>query len=270
MNQMNMPFHVRVQLTLRNGIRYIPLLQNLVSRELKKKYRQSLLGYAWCVLNPLLVMIIMNVVFSHMFRNDIQNYPVYLFAGRMMFSFVTDAAGNVMRSIVSNGALMRKTRIPYYIFPLATFGSSVVNFLFHLIAFAIVLIFTGTAISYHIVAFPLVCLEMFVFSLGFGFILAVAYIYIRDTNYIYAVFTTAWTYLTPLFYPIEALPEWVRTAVSHLNPAFYYVDMSRSIFLYNQWPSGSMLLRGGLVGIVFLVIGLIAYDRAKKQMILYV
>ena len=247
MNQMNMPFHVRVQLTLRNGIRYIPLLQNLVSRELKKKYRQSLLGYAWCVLNPLLVMIIMNVVFSHMFRNDIQNYPVYLFAGRMMFSFVTDAAGNVMRSIVSNGALMRKTRIPYYIFPLATFGSSVVNFLFHLIAFAIVLIFTGTAISY-----------------------AVAYIYIRDTNYIYAVFTTAWTYLTPLFYPIEALPEWVRTAVSHLNPAFYYVDMSRSIFLYNQWPSGSMLLRGGLVGIVFLVIGLIAYDRAKKQMILYV
>ena len=62
----------------------------------------------------------------------------------------------------------------------------------------------------------------------------------------------------------------MRTAVSHLNPAFYYVDMSRSIFLYNQWPSGSMLLRGGLVGIVFLVIGLIAYDRAKKQMILYV
>ena len=75
MNQMNMPFHVRVQLTLRNGIRYIPLLQNLVSRELKKKYRQSLLGYAWCVLNPLLVMVIMNVVFSHMFRKDI---PMYL------------------------------------------------------------------------------------------------------------------------------------------------------------------------------------------------
>lgn len=267
---MNIPFRVRLQLTISNGIRYIPLLQNLVSRELKKKYRQSFLGYAWCVLNPLMVMIIMTMVFSHMFRNNIQNYPVYLFAGRMMFSFITDAAGNVMRSIVSNGSLMRKTRIPYYIFPLATFGSSVVNFAFHLIAFAIVLIFTGTEISYHIVAFPLVCLEMFAFSLGFGFVLAVAYIYIRDTNYVYAVFTTAWTYLTPLFYPVEALPEWMHRAVSSLNPAFYFVDMSRAIFLYNQWPSVTMLLRGGVIAVVFLLVGLIAYDKAKKQMILYV
>ncbi len=267
---MKVPFYIRMQLAVRNGIRYLPLLENLVSRELKKKYRQSFLGYAWCVLNPLMVMVIMTVVFSHMFRNDIANYPVYLFAGRMMFSFITDAAGNVMRSIVSNGSLMRKTRIPYYIFPLATFGSSIVNFAFHLIAFAIVLLFTGTAISFHIIAFPLVCLEMFAFSLGFGLILAVAYIYIRDTNYVYAVFTTAWTYLTPLFYPVEALPAWVRTGVSQLNPAFYFVDMSRSIFLLNQWPAPAMLLRGGIVAVLFLVIGLVAYDKAKKQMILYV
>ena len=127
-----------VRLTVKNGIRYIPLLQNLIARELKKKYRRSVLGYVWCVLNPLLVMLIMTVVFSRMFRFDIPNFPVYLFAGRMMFSFVTDCSGGVMKSIVMNGPLMRKTRIPYYVFPLASTGSAVVNFGFHLIAFAIV------------------------------------------------------------------------------------------------------------------------------------
>ena len=198
----------KCELTVRNGIRYFPLLKNLVSRELKKKYRQSFLGYLWCILNPLMVMVIMTAVFSQMFRSSIENFPVYLFAGRMMYSFVTDSAGSVMRSIVTNGQLMRKTRVPYYIFPLSSMGSSIVNFLFQLAAFGIVLIFTGTVPSIHIAAFPLICLEMFMFSFGFGLILAVLNIYVRDTDYLYAVLMTAWLYLTPLFYPIEALPGW--------------------------------------------------------------
>ena len=129
-----------VKLTVRNGVKYIPLLENLIMRDLKKKYRKNILGYIWCVLNPLLVMIIMTIVFSRMFRSNIDNYPVYLFTGRMVFTFVVGGAGNIMRSIVSNGSLMRKTRVPYYVFPLSSFFSSFVDFLFTLIAFAIVLI----------------------------------------------------------------------------------------------------------------------------------
>ena len=260
----------KCELTVRNGIRYFPLLKNLVSRELKKKYRQSFLGYLWCILNPLMVMVIMTAVFSQMFRSSIENFPVYLFAGRMMYSFVTDSAGSVMRSIVTNGQLMRKTRVPYYIFPLSSMGSSIVNFLFQLIAFVIVLIFTGTVPSVHIAAFPLICLEMFMFSFGFGLILAVLNIYVRDTDYLYAVLTTAWMYLTPLFYPIEALPELVRNLIIHLNPAYYFVDMSRAVFLYHQWPSGIMLIRGAAAGILFLTAALAIYSRVKKNMILYV
>ena len=259
-----------VRLTVKNGIRYIPLLQNLIARELKKKYRRSVLGYVWCVLNQLLVMLIMTVVFSRMFRYDIPNFPVYLFAGRMMFSFVTDCSGGVMKSIVMNGPLMRKTRIPYYVFPLASTGSAVVNFGFHLIAFAIVLIFTGTPVSWHVIAFPAVCLEMFLFSFGFGLLLAVCNVYVRDTDYIYAVFTTAWLYLTPLFYPLALLPDTLRAVVTNLNPAYFFVEMSRDVFLAHQWPSGGMLLRGAAVSAVFLAIGLFAYSKAKKNLILYI
>ena len=267
---MTLSFREKCRLTYRNGIRYLPLLKNLISRELKKKYRQSVLGYVWCVLNPLMVMIIMTIVFSRVFRNSIENFPVYLFAGRMMYSFITDSAGTMLRSIVGNGQLMRKTRIPYYVFPLASMGSSVVNFLFQLVAFAIVLVFTGTYPSIHTAAFPLVCLEMFLFSFGFGLLLAVSEIYVRDTNYLFAVFTTAWMYLTPLFYPLSVLPELMQKLITMFNPAYYFVDMARAIFLNHTWPSAEMLLRGGAAGILFVLAGLMLYSRVKKQMILYV
>lgn len=267
---MELTFKQKVQLTVTNGLKYMPLLKNLISRDLKKKYRQSMLGYAWCVLNPLMVMIIMTIVFSRMFHNKIQNYPVYLFAGRMMYTFVTGCAGHMLTSITENGKLMRKTRVPYYIFPLASMGSSVVNFLFQLIAFALVLIFTGTFPSYHVVLFPVVCLEMFLFTFGLGSLLGVCQVYVRDTKYIYTVFTTAWFYLSVLFYPMTSLTLTMQRLIRNFNPAYYFVEMSRDIFLYHQWPRPMMLLRGGVVGVVFAVLGLWAYSRAKKNMILYV
>lgn len=260
----------KIRLTCRNGIRYVPLLKNLISRELKKKYRQNFLGYVWCVLNPLLILIILTVVFSRMFKNQIENFPVYLCAGRIMFCFVTECPGAMLNSIVGNGRLMRKTRVPYYIFPLASMGSAIVNFGFQIIALIIVLVATGCYPTIHVLAFPLVCLEMFLFSFGFGMILAIANIYVRDTHYIYNVFTTAWLYLSALFYPIERLPELMQTLIKLFNPAYYFMSMSRSIFLSHFWPGGLMLLRGGLVGVVFTAVGLYMYSRARKTMILYV
>ena len=260
----------KIRLTYRNGIRYLPLLKNLIARELKKKYRQNLLGYVWCVLSPLLILIIMTIVFSRLFNRSIENYPVYLFSGRIMFTFITDCGGVMLASIVGNAQLMRKTRIPYYVFPLSAMGSSVVNFLFQFAALLIVLVFTGTIPDYHVISFPLVCLETCMFSFGMGMILAVAYIFIRDVRYLYSVFTTAWLYLTAIFYPISVLPDWLSRIVRWCNPAYYYVDMSRSIFWLHEWPSGAMLLRGGLVGLVFAVIGLVMYSKVKKNLILYV
>lgn len=259
----------KIGLTYRNGLRYLPLLKNLISRELKKKYRQSVLGYVWCVLNPLLILIIMTVVFSRIF-NRVENYPVYLCAGRLMFTFITDCTSSMQVSIERNSRLMRKTRIPYYIFPLSAMGSAVVNFLFQCVALLIVLVFTGLYPDHHVIAFPLVCLEMFLFSFGLGMILAVAYIYVQDTKYLYSVFTTAWMYLSALFYTLDRLPPVLTMLITRFNPAYYFIDMARSVFLYHQWPGGDMLLRGGLVGIVCTVVGLLMYSRAKKNMILYV
>ena len=259
-----------VRLTYQNGKKYLPLLKNLISRELKKKYRTSVLGYAWCVLNPLLMMVIMTVVFSRMFSNSIQNFPVYMFCGRMIYSFVTGGADSIMRSLQTNGSLMRKTRVPYYIFPLASFSSTFVNLLFTLIAFALVLLFTWTPLSYHIIAFPVVVAQMSLFTLGFGLILAIANVYIRDTHYMYAVFNVAWMYLTPLFYPLEALSETMQFLIRTFNPLYGYIAQTRSIFLDYTWPDGNLMLIGFAWGVVFMLLGLFAYQKGKNSIILYV
>ena len=259
-----------VRLTVRNGLRYVPLLENLIQRELKKKYRKNILGYVWCILNPLLVMLIMTVVFSRMFRNDIDNYPVYLFTGRMVFGFVIGGAGNVMRSIVSNGSLMRKTRIPYYVFPLSSFFSSAVDFLFNLVAFFIVLLFTQTPVSIHIAAFPVVILEMGLFTLGLGMILAVINIYVRDIDYVWAVATVALTYLTPMFYPIEALSETVGNLIMRFNPLYGYIQQTRMIFLDHAFAPWGLVLRGFLLGFLLLAVGCVMYNKTKNTIILHV
>ena len=258
------------RLTIKNGIKYIPLLKNLILRDLKKKYRNNILGYVWCVLNPLLVMIIMTVVFSRMFRNSISNYPVYLFTGRMVFSFIIGGAGTIMRSIVTNGSLMRKTRVPYYVFPLSSFFSSFVDFLFTLIAFAIVLLFTQTPVSIHVLLFPVIILEMGLFTLGLGLILAIINLYVRDIDYVWAVTTVALTYLTPMFYPIEALSETVRDLIARFNPLYDYIAQTRMVFLDHAFVPAGMILHGFLLGLVLLVIGCFMYSKTKNTMILHV
>lgn len=260
----------KIKLTFSNGIKYLPLLRNLISRELKKKYRTSILGYAWCVLNPLLMMLIMTVVFSSMFRNSIQNFPVYMFCGRMIYSFVTGGADDIMRSLQNNGPLMRKTRIPYYIFPLASFSSAFVDLLFTLIAFALVLLFTGTPVSIHIIAFPVVVMQMALFTLGLGLVLAIANVFIHDTHYLYAVFTVGWMYLTPLFYPLEALSETMQYIIRTFNPLYGFIAQTRTIFLANAWPEADLIAVGFAWGTVFLCLGLAAYVKAKNNIILYV
>lgn len=260
----------QLRLAFNNGMKYLPLLKNLISRELKKQYRTSVLGYAWCVLNPLLMMVIMTVVFSRMFSNSISNFPVYLFCGRMVYSFVTGGAGTIMRSLQSNGSLMRKTRVPYYIFPLASFSSAFVDLMFTLVAFALVLLFTSTPISIHMIAFPVVVAEMSLFTLGFGLLLAIANVFIKDTHYLYAVFNVGWMYLTPLFYPLESLSETMQYVIRTFNPLYGYIEQTRMIFLSNTWPDGGLILGGFAWGAAFLLLGLAAYVKAKDNVILYV
>ena len=142
---------------------YKDLWAQLVVRDIKLKYRRSVLGYVWSILNPLLIMIVLTLVFSAMFSRNITNYPIYLITGRTIYTFFTDSTNAGMRSIMGNTALIKKCYVPKYIFTLAKVTSSMVDFVFSLGALVIVMIFTRTPVTWAVLFFPVLLLQLFLF-----------------------------------------------------------------------------------------------------------
>ena len=123
-------------------VKYTPLIKELVARDLKVKYRRSLLGYLWSLLNPLLMMAVMNLVFSHVLRSDVGNFPLYLICGQTLFGFFSESSSMAMTSVIWNASLIKKIYIPKYIFPISRIFSSFVTMSFSLVAILIVMIVT--------------------------------------------------------------------------------------------------------------------------------
>ena len=249
---------------------YKGLIGELVTRDIKLKYRRSFLGYVWSVLNPLLIMIVMTVVFSAMFKRNIENYPVYLLIGRMTYDFLTNSTNLAMRSVTGNAALMKKTYIPKYIFTISKVTSSLVDFVFSLGALLIVMVVTRAPFHVTMLLLPVVFLQIYIFCCGLGFLLAELHVYFRDIQYIYKAITTAWMYLTPIFYPIESLPGSLQAVIKIGNPMYYYVAQFRDVVLHGQIPGVRIFWGGWLFAVVMFAIGLGVFQKYKDNFILYI
>lgn len=253
---------------LNNFFRYKGLLTELVSRDLKVKYRRSFLGYIWSILNPLLMMIVIATVFSYMFRFDIDNYPVYLLIGQLVYSFFSEATNMSMNSIIQGGNLIKKVYLPKYIFPLSRTLSCFVNFLFSLAALVLILVLTKTPITPVIFLFPVTLLYALLFSIGVGLILSVLAVFFRDVVHLYGVFLTALMYLTPIFYPLSALPENVAQLIM-LNPLYHIITMFRDIVMYGTFPSLEQHLICLAWGLGSILVGLIIFKKKQDNFVMY-
>jgi len=250
--------------------RYRDLLKLLVIKDVKLKYRRSFLGYLWSVLNPLFIMVIMTIVFSNMFRFNISNYPVYLFCGQLLFNFMSNATQQAIFSITYNAPLLKKTYVPKYMFTLSKITSGMIDLVFSLGALIIVMAVTRARISWHFLLFPVVLLQLYIFCVGLGLFLAQANVFFRDSQFIFNAVTTAWMYLTPIFYPLEALPGWLMWIVKHFNPMYFYVGQFRDLVYIGQLPGPMITLAGCTAAIVMLIIGMWTFMRSKDRFILYI
>lgn len=252
--------------------KYKDLIIELVKRDIKLKYRRSFLGYLWSVLNPLLIMIVLTVVFSTMFSRNIENYPVYLLTGRMLFDFLKSSTNGAMKSVTGNASLMKKVKVPKYIFTLSKITSCLVDTVLAMGALFIVMIATGARFYWQILLFPIVILQIYVFCCGLGFLLAELNVFFRDIQYIYSAVTTAWMYLTPIIYPIERLDKqpMLQYAITHFNPLYYYVSQFRSLIYYGELPDARMFVGGWIMAFLMLVIGVYFFQRSKNKFILYI
>lgn len=245
------------------------ILTSLVSKDFKLKYRRSALGVLWSVLNPLLMMIVLTAVFSTVFRFQIENFALYLILGQTLFGLMSDATSGAMSSIIDSSSLIKKIRINKILFPLEKVAFALVNFVISLIAVVAVMIFFQVVPTLNLLFLPLLLLYVFAFSLGLGLLIAALSVFFRDVMHLWSVVLTAWTYATPLFYPIEILPDFLAPLMQ-FNPMYHYVTYFREIALWGMTPS----LEQNLICIGFaaaaLVLGYVVFRAKEKKFILYV
>jgi len=255
---------------LRTFLKYRELFFQLVSRDIKIKYRRSVLGYVWSVLNPLLTMIVLVIVFSNMFARGIPNFPVYLLTGQMLFSFMTVATTRSLTSVIENASLLKKIYVPKYIFTLSVVTSELIIFFFAMGALFIVMIFTGTSFTWRFVFIIIPIVQLYAFCIGVGLFLAQAAVFFRDVAYIWSVLCTAWMYLSAIFYPVTSLPDSIYYIVTHYNPLYFYIAMFRN-FTIGGSNTGSMdlVIRGFITAALALLVGLVSFTYSKKKFILY-
>jgi len=251
-----------------NFWRYRYLLQDLVNRDIKVKYRRSVLGIVWSVLNPLLMMLVTTLVFSHLFRFEVEFFAVFFLTGSLIFNFMATATGDAMTSILGSAGLIKKVYIPKYIFPLEKCVFALVNVLFSLIALFGVIIFVGMPIPWTIVLLPIPIFLTFIFSVGLGLILATLAVFFRDITHLYSVLIQAWMFLTPVIYPVEILPIWLRQLMV-FNPMYRYVSYFRDVTMYGVVPGMQENLNSLGFALVFLVLGMAVYRWKQHQLVLH-
>ena len=243
----------KLKTMLHGFFKYRFLLRELVSRDIKIRYRRSVLGLLWTVLNPILMMGVMTIVFSNIFRFDIENFPIYFFAGNILFSFMTESTTNALYSIVSSGSLM----------------SSTVNLVFSFLSMLLVMVVTRAPFHPTLLLSPIAAIYVIIFSAGVGLLLSTAMTFFRDVAHLYSVLTLAWMYLTPIFYPPSLLQEKLPLVLT-LNPMYHYISMMRDLVLYGKLPSLSAHLVCLSISFGTLLVGLLVFYKKQERFILFV
>lgn len=261
-----------------NFKKYQFLMTQLISRDFKVKYKRSVLGVVWSLLYPILMMTVMAIVFSQMFRFKVEgiNYLVYLMTGIVMFNYFSEASNSAMTSVVVNFSLINKVYIPKYIFPLAKCLFVGINFVLTLIPWFCLIILTQfglgefpASINIYYLLIPYIFLCFFLFTVGIGLLLSCVSVFLRDILYIYGIILTVWNYLTPVFYSIEILPPSFQT-IFKFNPLYQFLTSVREIVLYGNCPSILTLLLLGVIGVASLLIGAIVFKKNQDKFVYYI
>ena len=244
------------------------LFEELVKRDFKQKYKQTVLGMGWSLLNPILQLLVMRIVFTEFFGRDKPFYSTYLFAGIIIFSFFTDSTNGGMSALVSNAPIINKINVPKYLFLLSKNVSAIINFLLTLVVFFIFAAIDGVAFSprFILLIYPVSCLILL--NIGVGLILSAMYVYFRDTQYLYGIFTLLLRYMSAVFYYVDSYPQKVQKLFM-INPIYDVIRYVRLIVIDGVIPSWRMhaILLGSALAL--LAIGGYWYKKKNHEFLYY-
>lgn len=245
------------------------LFEELVKRDFKKKYKETVLGVIWSLLSPLLMLMVYRIVFTRFFGSSMEHYTTYLFSGHLVFSFYLEATNAGMNSLLQNASIFTKVHVPKYIFLLAQNVTALVNFAFTLCIFFLFVAIDGVAFhwKFFFLLIPIACLVLF--NIGIGFILSALYIMFRDIQYLYGVLTQIILYCSAIFYTTEQYAPSAQ-ALFYFNPVFVFITYFRQIVLFNSVPTLQFHLIMLAHTLTAVLIGCVVYKKTNTKFLYYI
>ena len=254
---------------IRSTYRYRELIWALALKELKLRYKRSVLGFLWALLNPALMMAVLTVVFSTILRFGIPHYAIFLLSVLLPWTFFSQSLSYAVDCIVGNGELIKKVSVPKLVFPVAAVVSNIINLLLSFIPMALVVLAMRHPFYKTWLYLPVPVLALIIFTLGMSCFFATANVFYRDVAHILQVVLSAWFYFTPIIYGLDLVPAHLQW-LFRLNPIIYVTNGFRLAIYYGMLPSWRSVGASFVCGIVALVIGCAIFRKYQDEFVFYV
>ena len=253
--------------TLKELYQYREMIFSLIRKDLRGRYKGSALGFFWTFLNPLLQLVVYTVVFSWLFPNNIEKFYIFLFVGLVPWLFFNTSLVGGATSVVSQENLIKKIYFPRQVLPIAYVTSAFVNMLFTFLVIFAVLIFSGYGVNLKIMwALPIVMFVEYLFALGIALITSALTVYLRDLEYILGILAMAWMYLTPILYEVTMIPEQFRHLI-YWNPMTGIILCYKELLYYKRLPELGDLSATFCIGVAFMLIGFVVFQKMQKRFV---
>lgn len=249
--------------------RYQFLFEELVKRDFKKKYKRTVLGMAWSILSPLMMLIVMKLVFTQFFGRNMEHYTIYLFCGNLIFSYFNESTSQGMTSLMGNAGIFTKVNVPKYLFLFSKNVQTLINFGLTLCVFFMFCVLDNIAFTWKLVflLYPIGCLVLF--NIGVGLILSALFVFFRDIQYLWSVFTQLLMYMSAIFYTIDEYPPVVQNLFL-LNPVYLFIRYFRKIVIETTVPTVWFHLLMAADTLIVLGVGCWMYKKYNTRFLYYV
>lgn len=244
------------------------LFEELTKRDFKKKYKRTVLGILWSVISPFLTFMIQYFVFGYIFNRLDSGFVVYLLTGTLMYTFFNNATTAGMFSMYSNGSILSKVKVPKALFVLSSNSAATFNFLLTLVVYFVFMIACGINFGFHLfmMLYPIICL--IIFNIGMSYILSTLFVFFKDIQYLYQIFTMLLTYLSALFYDIRSFPENIQF-IFRVNPIYQYISYMRELVMQSTIPSLSHHLICLSFSLGMLGLGVFIHKKTEQKFVYY-
>lgn len=267
--KVSVSINTSVNMTFKQKVKqYRFLFEELTKRDFKKKYKRTLLGVLWSIISPFLTFLVQYFVFGYIFHRLDSGFVIYLLTGTLMFNFFTNATTNGMFSMYSNGAILSKVKVPKSLFVLSSNSAATFNFLLTLIVYFAFMIFCKITFGLHLllIIYPILCL--IIFNIGMSYILSALFVFFRDMQYLYQIFTMLLMYMSAIFYEVKHFPEELRF-IFNVNPVYHYISYMRQLVMQASVPSLTEHIICLSFALGMLGIGYFVHSKTEQKFVYY-